>query len=119
MENGTTQSVHEAAGEFAKSCSSSFAATPKLAQQLFDSMVRLNNERAVLAETRRRALRELLAPLSQRKTYQTILRVVETVAWQKGFSHVRSIDENDLWWSPEIDITDDVVNALHANAAGE
>ena len=28
MENGTTQSVHEAAGEFAKSCSSSFAATP-------------------------------------------------------------------------------------------
>jgi Skp family chaperone for outer membrane proteins len=86
----------------------------KLAQELLDRMVSLSRERGVLAETRRRALRELLAPLSRKETYQTILRVLETVAWEKGFSHVRSIDESDLWWSQEIDITADVVNALRA-----
>jgi Skp family chaperone for outer membrane proteins len=90
----------------------------KLAGELSDRLVRVDNERSVLVEVRRRSQRDLLTRLTQGATYRAILQAVESVAWEKGFSHVRRIDENDLWWSQDIDITVAVIDALRTAATG-
>ena len=86
----------------------------KRAAELLDRLVLLENERPVLAAVRRRAQQDAIARLTRQNTYRTIVQVVEAVAWENGFSHVRRIDDDDIWWSQEIDIPQKVIQALLA-----